>query len=90
MFPIDGTGCHGSQFALPASELPTFYTVADAAGIALVTPQTSAGGSRPANSPNTTQDAASASLLLNFTSSCVRAGSASSRLFGDLRRLRTR
>ena len=38
--PIDGTGCHGSQFALPASELPTFYTVADAAGIALVTPQT--------------------------------------------------
>ena len=38
--PIDGTGRHGSQFALPASELPTFYTVADAAGIALVTPQT--------------------------------------------------
>jgi excisionase family DNA binding protein len=25
---------------LPVSELPTFYTVADAAGIALVTPQT--------------------------------------------------
>lgn len=38
--PINGTGCHGSHFALPASELPTFYTVADAAGIALVTPQT--------------------------------------------------
>jgi excisionase family DNA binding protein len=38
--PIHGTGCHGSQFVLPPSELPTFYTVADAAGIALVTPQT--------------------------------------------------
>jgi excisionase family DNA binding protein len=38
--PIDGTGCHGLEFAFPALELPTFYTVADAAGIALVTPQT--------------------------------------------------
>ena len=38
--PIDETGCHGSQFALPASEQRTFYTVADAAGIALVTRQT--------------------------------------------------
>ena len=40
MFPIDGTGCHGAQFALSASELPPFYTVAGAAGIARVTPQT--------------------------------------------------
>jgi excisionase family DNA binding protein len=38
--PIDETGCHGSQFALPSSEQRTFYTVADAAGIAFVTPQT--------------------------------------------------